>query len=290
MIWSVRAADPKSTRTWLSTTWLAMVTPASGARASAKAPGQGAAAIDQVGHAGPAQLAQGGPGGEAARPSRGFRHEVARRPEGSDPEAIEVGRAVRHRRGVGLGVGAEDVAGVVGNIEPFVAVASPRVGPLDAGDEVACGRAGRRPQAEGAVHVNPRPAAASQIADGGQVVAGAGVDVAGLGADDGRPPPPASRAAAEGVDVDGAVGVRRHLHHRRRPSPRSRSDASMLAWRSSLARTRMRGAPTSPRSSTSQPACSSTRCRAAASPTVLAPCRAGHQSKRGRLRDAEQVL
>ena len=56
-----------------------------------------------------------------------------------------------------------------------------------------------------------------------------------------------------------------------RPNPRSRNEASMLAWRSSLARTRMGGEPASPRSSTSQPACSSTRCRAAASPTVLAP-------------------
>ena len=45
----------------------------------------------------------------------------------------------------------------------------------------------------------------------------------------------------------------------------------MLAWRSSLARTRMGGEPASPRSSTSHPTCSSIRCRPAANPTVLAP-------------------
>ena len=50
------------------------------------------------------------------------------------------------------------------------------------------------------------------------------------------------------------------------------------------------GEPARPRSSTSQPACSSTRCRPAASPTVLAPVRAGHEAERGRFGDAEQVF
>jgi hypothetical protein len=43
------------------------------------------------------------------------------------------------------------------------------------------------------------------------------------------------------------------------PMPRSRNDRSIVAWRSSPATTRIRGAPMSPRSSTSQPACARTR-------------------------------
>ena len=56
------------------------------------------------------------------------------------------------------------------------------------------------------------------------------------------------------------------------PMPSSRSDRSIVAWRSSPASTRTGGAPVSPSASTSQPASASTRCRAAASATVFAPC------------------
>ena len=54
------------------------------------------------------------------------------------------------------------------------------------------------------------------------------------------------------------------------PRPSSRNERSMVACRSEPVTTRTRGAPTSPSVSTSWPACSSTRCRPQAMPTVLA--------------------
>ena len=56
------------------------------------------------------------------------------------------------------------------------------------------------------------------------------------------------------------------------PIPRNRSERSIVAWRSSPATTRIRGAPCRPSRSTSHPARSSTWWRAAASPTVFPPC------------------
>ena len=59
------------------------------------------------------------------------------------------------RRGVDVGMGADREPGVVRHVEPLVPVARPRVGQLDAVDEVAGCRAGGRPQPERAVDVDP---------------------------------------------------------------------------------------------------------------------------------------
>ncbi len=89
-----------------------------------------------------------------------------------------------HRGAVSARVGAEGQAGVVRDIQPLVRVEGPRVGALDALDEMPKRRACGGPQAEGPVDVQPRPGLGGGVGDAVQVVEGAGVDLAGLGADD----------------------------------------------------------------------------------------------------------
>ena len=67
----------------------------------------------------------------------------------------------RHRTAVRLGMRAEHDAGVVRDVEPLVRVRRPRVGELDAGDEVA--KPGRTPpRCRSAVDVQPRAWASRQ--------------------------------------------------------------------------------------------------------------------------------
>ncbi len=251
---------------------------------------QGAAAIDEVDHARPAQLAQGGPGGEATRPPRRVGHEVAGRPERVRRGGIEVGGAICHGSGVSLGIGAEGVAAVVGDVEPFVAVAPPGVRPLEAGDEVAGGRAGGGPQAESPVHVNPRPGPAAQVADGGEVIERAGVDVARLGADDGGRAGTRLQGPIEGVDLHGPVGIGGQFHHRRpaqpeKPQRRVHAGMALLAGQDPDGRR------------TGQPSLLDVPAGLLEDPVpagrqpdgVGARC-AGHQSKRGGFGDTEQVF
>ena len=73
-----------------------------------------------------------------------------------------------------------------GTLSHLCAVAAPGVGQLDAVDQVPGGRAGRGPQPERAVHVRPAAVRVHELAGRAQVVAGAGVHVAGLQADDRR--------------------------------------------------------------------------------------------------------
>ena len=61
------------------------------------------------------------------------------------------------------------------------------VGALDAADEMGMGGRGGGPEAEGAVDVQPGAALVGRRGDSGEGIEGAGVDVAGLGADDAGP-------------------------------------------------------------------------------------------------------
>ncbi len=85
-------------------------------------------------------------------------------------------------------------------------------------------------------------------------------------------PEPASIAATSASESTAPFGPVGTLSIAATPSPSSRSERSIVAWRSSPAITRTRGAPCRPSRSTSQPARSSTRWRAAASPTVFPAC------------------
>ena len=125
---SVRASSPKLTKTWFRTTSLAIVTPSIASELLGKAASQGAAPLDELGDAGAAKLAQGGPGREPAGPARRLEHVVARRPQAALALSGQVGSGERHAGRVGVGVGAEGVADVVGDVEPLVAVGRPRVG------------------------------------------------------------------------------------------------------------------------------------------------------------------
>ena len=77
-------------------------------------------------------------------------------------------------------VGAEDVAGVVGDVEPLVPVDRPRVGLVEAGCERPCRWACCGPDPEGAVDMSPGAMAVRQLARVREVIAGAGVHVTRL--------------------------------------------------------------------------------------------------------------
>jgi hypothetical protein len=104
-------------------------------------------------------------------------------------------------------VGAEGQAGVVGDVQPLVRVEGPRVGAAGTGDEMAQRRACGGPQAEGPVDVEPRPRLCRGVGDGIKVVEGAGIDLAGLGADDRRHVPGGKLLAQPGdLDPGGTIG------------------------------------------------------------------------------------
>src|SRR5687767_7109977 len=97
-----------------------------------------------------AELAQRRPGREAAGPTRRLGGEVRRashRASGTD----EVRRRVRDGGDVYLGPAAEREPGVVGNVQPLVAVTRPRVGVLNPLDELPSRGARSRPKPEGPV-------------------------------------------------------------------------------------------------------------------------------------------
>ena len=107
-------------------------------------------------------------------------------------------------------------------------------------DERRGPRARGRPEPERAVDVEPGPVLAGRGGDRAQVVAGSGVHVARLRADDGRPSGPAASVAAERLGI--------HLPVRRAPAPprssRRRARAGGAPGRSSRAARRSpRSAP-----------------------------------------------
>ena len=211
-----------------------------------------AAAIDQRCHAVAAELAQRGVGGEAAPAARPLRIPVALLAHlvvGGD-----VAGRVRHRIAVRLRIGDEGEAAVVGHVEPFVAVGGPRVGQLDAGQQVAVARAGVGPQAEGAVDVHPGAMAVRQRDQCGEVVVGADVQVAGLQQHDGRRiAHPVARPVRASPAPAGRPGRPAGRRSPRVPRPSRRAARVMLPWYWSLLRMRIGGAPNRPSRSTSQP-------------------------------------
>ena len=169
-----------------------------------------------------------------------------------------------------VGVRDEGQARVVGDVEPLVRVGGPRVGASDAGDEVSQRRRGRRPQAEGAVDVDPGAVLGRRVAHLVERVEGAAVDLAGLRAHDRRArraAASAARSAAGRMLPSASVSTRTMLSV---PRPSSRTARRRVTWRSALASRRTGGAPVSPRASTSQPARASTWWRAAARPVAWA--------------------
>ena len=107
-------------------------------------------------------------------------------------------------------MGTKGVTAVVGDVEPLVPVGGPRIGCLASGGEVARRWAGRRPQPEGAVDVDPRPMAAGRRGRRRDVVEGAAVHVAGLEADDRRTVRTGGEDLCEVGHVDRPLGVGRH--------------------------------------------------------------------------------
>ena len=140
----------------------------------------------------------------------------------------------------------------------------------DAGDEMPEARRSGRPEPEGAVDVQPGAGALDRVRDLLERVERAGVDVSRLRADDRRarrpsPERPASASARIRPCSSTASGSICAV-----PIPRKRSARSTVTWRSSPTRTRIRGAPWRPSRARSQPAASSTWCRAAASAVTCA--------------------
>src|SRR6202021_28014 len=77
------------------------------------------------------------------------------------------------------------IAGVEGDVEPFVAVGDPGVGVFDAIEEMLQVRACSGPETEGSVDVNPGSVFFCEGNEPCEVVEGADVNVTGLKDDDG---------------------------------------------------------------------------------------------------------
>ena len=82
---------------------------------------------------------------------------------------------------------AKGQPGVVGDVQPLVRVGRPRVGALDAGDEVAEPRRDGRPEPERTIDVQPGSRALDGVGDLQERIERARVHVPGLRADDRRP-------------------------------------------------------------------------------------------------------
>ena len=188
------SSSPKRTSTWLSTTSLRTSTPGAAPSASAKRRAQRAAALDQLGDAVAPERAQRRVDGE--RRARGARTRASSRARRA---AVRSGagrpRATPSPRGAAAGSRDEGEAAVVRDVEPLVRVGRPRVGALDAGDQVRGARARRRPTARRRRRRAPRRRAVGDVAIGVERIEGAGVDVARLRADDRR----AARSAASAL-------------------------------------------------------------------------------------------
>ena len=107
-----------------------------------------------------------------------------------------------------------DEPAIVGHVEPLVGVGGPGVGELDAGDRCTQLGLGGSPEAERAVDVEPAAVLAdARSAIAAQRIEGAGVHVAGLGADDRRDRSDAAAIVAQRVGPHPAllVGRRRDV-------------------------------------------------------------------------------
>ncbi len=167
---------------------------AGGAEGVGEAAGVAAGTFDERGHAGAALGADGGPEFDAAGAAGHFGGVVAGVAVGTGGQ---IGRVHGHGGAEGFGVADEGEAAVVADVGPFVAVGGPGVGLFEAGGEMAVvGRHGGE-EAEGAIDVDPGAGFVGDFADFRCRVEGAGVDVAGLDADD-------------GVSVEGREGVGAH--------------------------------------------------------------------------------
>ena len=98
----------------------------------------------------------------------------------------QVVRRNRHRGGQICGVFYKGDAGVIGHIEPLVRVGRPAVRLLHAVSQVSSRAGSCRPQTEGPVHVYPGARRPGCVANLGNRVECSGVDIARLGANDGR--------------------------------------------------------------------------------------------------------
>ena len=149
--------------------------------------------VDQVGDAVAAQGAQHRPHREGPPAAADLGHLVERLPRLVVDQVVAVHAHRRPERGP---VPDDGEPAVVGDVEGLVGVGGPRVGLLDARDQVPTGARRGREQAEGAVDVHPCVVLVGERDRLGEGVEGARVDVARLEHDEVGRPSPASRAAA----------------------------------------------------------------------------------------------
>ncbi len=214
----VASSSPKRTSTWLSTTSLRTSTPRGAQRARRRTAGRGGSSARRArrrrrgrASAAPRRPRSRGRGARTRASSRLRRAARGRRPgPGSS-------RVTAHRGAVRLGMGAEDEPAVVRDVEPLVRVGRPRVGALDARDEVpraAALAAAHSPNAPSTCSQAPVPARG--VGDRVERVERAGVDVAGLRADDRRAVEPPASAVAQRVGQHPALVVGRDRDDRSR--------------------------------------------------------------------------
>ncbi len=140
--------------------------------------GRVGAALDELLDAGAAEFAEGGVASEAAGTAGEFRVPI----KGLAGRLLlhEVAGVIAHGGAMGVGLGDERVAAVVGDVEPLMSVGGPGVGGFDAAGEAGVAGTGGSPESERAVNVDPRTVAARDGNESAEVIEAAGIHIACL--------------------------------------------------------------------------------------------------------------
>src|SRR5215813_4528247 len=141
------------------------------------------ASFDHFSQAGPAQKSQGRPDDDTSRSARHLRCEPERMTIGA---LCQIAGVCRHGGLKQARLAHKCDPAIVGNIEPLVSVRGPRVCKLYAIHQMSTLGGGCRPEPERSIDVNPGVGIACGVADRPCGIGSAGVDVAGLDADECR--------------------------------------------------------------------------------------------------------
>jgi hypothetical protein len=166
------------------------------------------ALVDDTLHAGTTEAPQRCPRCEPTSPPRRLQHEVASTEVSPFFPARQVRSGVPHGRCMDFRPRTKGVARVVGNIEPLVTIASPRICKLNTIYVVPEAGTGTCPQTERSIDMHPSPVLLSDTAYSPQVIELPGVHVAGLSTDNRRLRGTASEHTIESFGIHCAIRIR----------------------------------------------------------------------------------
>src|SRR6266851_5177832 len=143
--------------------------------------GQAAVTLNQFPQAATSERSQRCPQFDSSGSSRCFRCIETRFPTSA---GFEVGCAYGHSVAQVLRIANHGDSGIVGNVEPFVAVDCPGVGIADACEKLPVKRGSGSPQSEGTIHMNPGTSLACARTNLFSGIECSSVDVSGLDTND----------------------------------------------------------------------------------------------------------